>query len=157
MECWREAGLCNLVHYVEISLDSFAGWLFKFFQVATALQRGKTAMILWGIWRRRNNLAWNGVANSARVTVTSALDFLCSWAEARNLNLSSSNPSPRLEELVHWKKPLAPFVKCNVDAAIFQWENAMGVGIIVRDADGHFVACKSMKLDGIFQVKEAEN
>ena len=52
---------------------------------------------------------------------------------------------------MHWRPPtLSPsgVVKVNTDAAIFAVGRAFGVGIVIRDSQGRFVAAKSQKLNG---------
>lgn len=38
----------------------------------------------------------------------------------------------------------------------FEQTNSVGLGMILCDGYGHFVACKTVKLDGICHVGEAE-
>lgn len=61
----------------------------------------------------------NNLATTARVTVTLALEFLCNWVEAKNIDTLASASRPVDDIITKWSKPVYPFLKCNVDAAIF--------------------------------------
>ncbi|XVF84173.1 hypothetical protein PTKIN_Ptkin17bG0004300 [Pterospermum kingtungense] len=50
-------------------------------------------MILWAIWRNRNDKLWRNDLQPARVAVFRALDFLYSWLSARKLSSVSSTGS----------------------------------------------------------------
>lgn len=53
-------------------------------------------------------------------------------------------------------KPSDTTFKCNIDAGIFEQDNSMRICMILRDEAGHFVASSTVKILGIFQVKETE-
>lgn len=55
-----------------------------------------------------------------------------------------------------WRKPTSIAFKCNADVPIFNQNNSMGIGMVLRDSAGLFVACRTVTLAGVFQVKEAE-
>ncbi|KAL8511483.1 hypothetical protein ACS0TY_018036 [Phlomoides rotata] len=52
--------------------------------------------------------------------------------------------------------PPASFVKDNVDATFFEDSSEMGVGIIIHDAEGEFVSCRTIVVPGVFRVDEGE-
>lgn len=60
-DCWREAGLLDYVQTVANSVDSLSPWLFQIFAGASEFNRGKIAMVLWGLWRHRNDKRWNNI------------------------------------------------------------------------------------------------
>ncbi|XP_073305818.1 uncharacterized protein [Primulina huaijiensis] len=47
-------------------------------------------------------------------------------------------------------------MKCNVDAALFKEQRAVGFGTVVRDSTGNFMVSKTCVTRGLFEVKEAE-
>ena len=57
--------------------------------------------------------------------------------ERQGSSLQVRGPQP----LVHRIKPHLSCFKCNIDAAIFQEQNKIGVGMIIRDSKGNFITC----------------
>lgn len=57
---------------------------------------------------------------------------------------------------VHWNKPSSGRLKLNTDVAISQSSNAMGLGWVLRDDHGRFLAAKNVRMPGVYMVKEAE-
>ena len=53
-----------------------------------------------------------------------------------------------VQHVQRWNPPTTSCFKCNVDAAVFAELKSVGIGVIVRDWHGHFVAawafCSSM-------------
>ena len=57
---------------------------------------------------------------------------------------------------VKWQRLEAPFLKMNIDAAIFSEQQCMGIGMILRDFLGRAVYCLSKKLHRCWDVKLVE-
>ena len=57
---------------------------------------------------------------------------------------------------VLWQKPPEKWLKCNVDAAIFKSKNHIGLGCVVRDDAGCFVAARSHYMVGQPDLKLAK-
>ncbi|XVF71911.1 hypothetical protein PTKIN_Ptkin12aG0078100 [Pterospermum kingtungense] len=57
---------------------------------------------------------------------------------------------------MRWHKPPNSYLKCNIDAAIFSDSLSTGLGCIVRDSNGAFVASRMDKLAGLPTIKECE-
>ncbi|XVF41125.1 hypothetical protein PTKIN_Ptkin01aG0255600 [Pterospermum kingtungense] len=55
-----------------------------------------------------------------------------------------------------WRKPVVGFLKCNTDEAVFQEDGLVGMGLVVRDESGHFVAARVLHFAGKGLVKELE-
>lgn len=55
-----------------------------------------------------------------------------------------------------WQKPSAGRVKCNVDGAWFDQQSQCGLGICIRDHEGHFLKEKSAWFDGYLKPQEIE-
>ncbi|XP_031122570.1 uncharacterized protein LOC116025477 [Ipomoea triloba] len=55
-----------------------------------------------------------------------------------------------------WTKPAAGLLKLNVDASVQRDTNHAGLGWIIRDDHGMFVAAQSVMFAGIFSPREAE-
>ncbi|XVE87983.1 hypothetical protein DITRI_Ditri19aG0031800 [Diplodiscus trichospermus] len=113
-------------------------------------------MVLWSIWRSRNDKIWKSISNSARSAVYSALDFLCNWLEARNQHQDTLSTYSNSVTEHRWRKPYHPAFKCNLDAALILQENSVGMGMVLRDSSGSFVACKTLISPGLYAPREAE-
>ncbi|KAL8473654.1 hypothetical protein ACS0TY_030483 [Phlomoides rotata] len=48
------------------------------------------------------------------------------------------------------------FAKVNVDTTFFEDSSQMGVGIIIHDAEGEFISCRTIVVPGVFRVDEGE-
>lgn len=60
----------------------------------------------------------------ASQTVFSSLQILCEWLEAKNQKQKFHHITDNAGACNGWHKPPSPFLKCNVDAAIFTDSNA---------------------------------
>ena len=49
---------------------------------------------------------------------------------------------------ISWQSPSAGFFKVNVDFASFQASNSFGLGMVIRDERGRFIAPRTQKLGG---------
>lgn len=55
--------------------ETFADWVFSIFATLEKTEAGKVAMILWNIWRQRNEKLWYNSCQNEAETVHSALEF----------------------------------------------------------------------------------
>ncbi|KAG4400250.1 hypothetical protein AAZX31_07G016200 [Glycine max] len=65
------------------------------------------------------------------------------WRSDSAATSSSSNQKPL------WTPPAAGIIKCNLDAAIFNYSQSFGVGICIRGEHGKFIQCKMETFGGI--------
>lgn len=111
-------------------------------------------MICWSIWGARNAKLWDNTSTSPRVIVEGAKTFLYNWRDAMKEIKNQTQYSADLQ--VRWKKPPVGWVKLNVDATFNRETKSMGLGCVLRDAEGNFVSARSLQWKGLFLVKEAE-
>ena len=55
-----------------------------------------------------------------------------------------------------WKPPSPDRYKINVDGVVFKEHRLAGVGILIRDAEGHLIGACSKKLEAPLGAIEAE-
>ncbi|XVF62295.1 hypothetical protein PTKIN_Ptkin08bG0206000 [Pterospermum kingtungense] len=55
-----------------------------------------------------------------------------------------------------WVRPPAGFLKCNVDAAVFNHDSVAGLGMALRNEFGQFVAAKTVSIAARISAREAE-
>ncbi|XVE69662.1 hypothetical protein DITRI_Ditri10aG0008600 [Diplodiscus trichospermus] len=120
------------------------------------MEVGKVCMILWSLRRNRNDKLWSNISNRIRTVTHLAINLLGNWLNARNRDQIRFS-SPRMPGSCNrWRKPDPPMLKCNLDAALIQQANSTGLGFILRDASGSFVACKTLTYPGLLIVKDAD-
>ncbi|PON42149.1 Ribonuclease H-like domain containing protein [Trema orientale] len=56
----------------------------------------------------------------------------------------------------HWRRPALGCLKLNVDAAVFEGGDAIGIGGIIRDSEGVILTCWALKVTGRFDILSAE-
>nr|GMC92116.1 uncharacterized protein LOC109155154 [Ipomoea batatas] len=84
------------------------------------------------------------------------MELAATWRHGQEfVNPAIITPSPQ-NDLSRWRKPPPGWVKLNVDVAINKGLNSTGLGFILRNEDGNFLAAKEQKWSGIFQPREAE-
>ncbi|XP_057808983.1 uncharacterized protein LOC131023459 [Salvia miltiorrhiza] len=119
----------------------------------------KIGMLLWHIWKDMNKAVWEDVIPSPSCTVV--LANLCreEWVLAQD---TSSAPAVETtspvssESCMGWHGIQAGWVRCGVDAAFFEHDNTMGIGMVVRNNVGEFLAGKAMKFPRRRDVVEGE-
>ncbi|XP_019154625.1 PREDICTED: uncharacterized protein LOC109151161 [Ipomoea nil] len=104
------------------------------------------------MWSSRNENVWKGVAYNSAMMVQWALDFLEGWRCANEVAVVSG-VSLNVEQ---WRKPQAGRIKLNTDASVRQGKSRMGLGWVLRDDRGRFMAAKNVLATGNYLVKEVE-
>ncbi|KAJ9136096.1 hypothetical protein P3X46_033208 [Hevea brasiliensis] len=104
-------------------------WLCKLFEQCTLDEVNLVCMILWAIWRHRNDVLWNDVHKDPSQVVSSASAFLLQWQQAQapcNTAAPVNSQVYGVDSAVVWRKPVDGYIKCNVDASVPS--NGQGVG-----------------------------
>ena len=112
------------------------------------------AMILWCVWRQRNQKLWENSLLPTAKAVELGYVFFQDWRRARAG--ASSSAIQRAHGPLTWSRPLGSRWKCNLDAALFHDLSAIGLGMVLRRNDGQFFACKTLRMPLSYCVKEAE-
>jgi len=111
-------------------------------------------MMLWCLWRRRNDKVWDGETKDERLVVQLARELLSQWCTVRDKNEQQQQPLPCIQQ--EWQPPEPDYIKCNVDAALFRQERAFGIGMCLRNSQGHFIKALTKWYNGIPPAQEAE-
>ncbi|XP_024199732.1 uncharacterized protein LOC112202908 [Rosa chinensis] len=95
-------------------------------------------MILWGLWKNRNEKLWNDSAIATLAIVASTM----AWFEEYSLinKATGSQASPRIKGNQPWRPPIAGMLKLNTDRAFLQSATHGGVGGVLRNEKGEFIA-----------------
>ncbi|KAL8095164.1 hypothetical protein AgCh_036571 [Apium graveolens] len=81
------------------------------------------------------------------------MNLLADWKEAQQASCQTGHKGDKCDLV--WKKPKEGRVKLNTDAAVFN-DGSIGVGCVLRDAQGRFLGARSCRKAGAWTPREAE-
>lgn len=154
--CWHESNLEQVASRCSNDAISFNEWLFLMLSSLHGFEQGKFSMVLWNVWRQRNEKVWNNTHKNIVTTVSLATKYLCDWLATKHLSNAEINNKEPWSGCLKWHRPPSSFVKCNVDAAFFLQANDMGLGIIVWDDKGNVLVYHSSVIPGCASIREGE-
>jgi len=91
------------------------------------------AAVLWYLWRHRNDKAWEGAIQNVRMAVQIVREGIYQWVNVRTCQKHSEQ-----QRDISWQAPKEGYVKCNVDSTLFSDHKCFGIGICIRNSQGHF-------------------
>nr|GMD88427.1 uncharacterized protein LOC109155154 [Ipomoea batatas] len=106
----------------------------------------------WKIWEVRNHKVWNNICPNHSAVVEGARSYLEAWSTVQQINRSPNLQPSQMK----WTKPPHGWLKLNVDAAINKELKTIGLGFILRNDNGRFVAAREQMWQGLYNAKEAE-
>ena len=110
-------------------------------------------LVIWNqVWMARN-AAWLGKR------VPPSIDAGKNAAQLFNAFCQEETPSvdaTRMQRNLNWQPPPENWYKVNVDAAISTDLNITGLGVVVRDSSGMFMAARALKIEGCLDPHRAE-
>ncbi|XP_031099793.1 uncharacterized protein LOC116003991 [Ipomoea triloba] len=110
------------------------------------------ATVCWKVWDARNKLVWQNQRSHPSHIVDEAVVFLDAWRTIHN-----TNGEENVTTTVHtWKRPHFGKLKLNVDAAFDATKKRTGLGCILRDEEGKFIAALQQSCDNLYQPKIGE-
>ncbi|KAH9734279.1 putative reverse transcriptase/RNA-dependent DNA polymerase [Citrus sinensis] len=136
--------------------SSFKDWLQALFRNCTNEQCWIAVMVCWKLWCNRNNLVWQGKCDTAKQIVNAAGNLLFQWQSAKSSVISNQVSSDPCVGAVAWSPPRVGWLKCNTDAAVFANEGRVGLGSVIRDESGKFVAALCCNIRGNYSPRDAE-
>lgn len=152
-ECWEKAKIWTLMQNFLHAAESFGEF---FSMMCKLLDEDKLAlfiMVLWSLWCKRNLKCWENVDESAGQVLARAVDVLSYWRIARRAVQRGASPD---QVLISWQPPPHGFMKCNIDAAIFDTSNHVGMGACMHDEIGQFVTAFTDRFFSSLSAAEAE-
>ena len=94
-----------------------------------------------GIWSNRNEIQTAGSRKSASIIASWTKDYL------KEFQVANHKVKPKqLEPAVGWSLPHPPWYKINVDGAIFESLQVVGIGVVIRDHLGSVRVFLSRKI-----------
>lgn len=114
----------------------------------------KFLVLLWSIWLNSNDLLWNNKAMTHDQLVISSM----AWYE--EFTLANSQPSkslkPAKKKNLPWKPPEGQTLKLNVDGAYLPASTRSGVGGVLRNYIGLFLAGFAYRMEHTSSPLHAE-
>lgn len=157
-QCWQHMGLSFDMWEVEDA----TGWLLDKLATESHDHLSNIAMIPWGLWFFRNKKVWDDRSVTPRFVVEWSMKQLQDWKSAiSQLHNNQQEPVPTTsrennEGNAKWVRPEQGKVKINVDASIVQGSSCFTIGMLVRDHTGFFLEGRTIKLNRMVSVMEAE-
>ena len=112
-------------------------------------------MICWSLLQNRNAMVWSGKTSSVQQLLNFVGHFLYQWQTVKKNQFLISQPSTAGRGAVCWKTPLVGRLKCNVDAAMFDSRGHIGLGSVIQDSKGAFVATRCCCILRKFSARDA--
>ncbi|PNY05519.1 cytochrome p450 [Trifolium pratense] len=84
---WRRANFFNVVCTVADSESNIIVVIFKILQLLTQEDAALFAIIIWSIWKQRNNKVWNNVNELQSYVFRRAIEQLHGWKAARAVQI----------------------------------------------------------------------
>lgn len=75
--------MVDVINRLAVDASSFVKWLFAVVQTIKEPILGKIMVLLWSIWKERNERLWNNVCRPPSVVVHHGIEFLMDWIQAR--------------------------------------------------------------------------
>ena len=108
----------------------------------------------WALWGNWNEVKCGEKRKDGRMLLHWATQYL---EEYRSVIVSTPVTKSSVSHIQRWNPPPISCFKCNVDAAVFVELKSVGIGVIVRDWHGHFVAAMCKKLHAPLGPLEVES
>ncbi|XP_034217419.1 uncharacterized protein LOC117628994 [Prunus dulcis] len=110
-------------------------------------------MVGWAIWEARNGLLWNNKKSRPEHVSLHASLRLQDFLRVNNC-LGSQSRQGQIKQM--WQPPHENSLKINVDGAWQPGTTEGGVGVVVRDSTGKFVAGCAIKFTNVFSASQVE-
>jgi ribonuclease HI len=120
-----------------------------------ATTAGQFAVVVWMIWRNRNNSVWNNEKESGRGIGMKARQFWLEWNSVQQLQ-HNNGAAVQQNSQSSWQPPPPNWFKCNVDAGFHRAENKTSLGWCLRDQRGHVIVAGTSWNDGKYSILEGE-
>ncbi|KAJ1417272.1 hypothetical protein SESBI_16697 [Sesbania bispinosa] len=127
IECWKVADMWQSMKRTVLASEGFRETAFQLLGALQNHQKHMFVMMLWSLWKRRNENIWEGTQRTIRDTVNHAKEAISDWETMKK--------------------------RCDVGIGSV---NSHGVGLCVRDEKGHFIRAKILYHSGFPPAREAE-
>ncbi|XP_027166632.1 uncharacterized protein LOC113766666 [Coffea eugenioides] len=119
-------------------------WYKEIIRSLTSAECEIFAMLCYAIWNNKNAALFNGKIRNPLSLVNLAAHSLREFHEANTQPIMFPPQTAQLR----WLAPPSPHFKINFDAAMSTAQRIFGVGVVVRDHEGSFIASLAKKFVG---------
>ncbi|XP_015382708.1 uncharacterized protein LOC107175620 [Citrus sinensis] len=110
---------------------------------------------MWATWHSRNLFVFEGNNEDSQVSLAKAEVIVESYRKIKSPSLPSSTRQ-NCRENQSWKPPPMGWFKVNVDAATKLEEQVPGLGVVIRNSEGNFIAAAQKQVRYFGDVTAAE-
>ncbi|KAL1806238.1 hypothetical protein ACET3Z_029306 [Daucus carota] len=151
--CCQVTGDVNVTY----NIQNLSDWLATVMDVYGTSKVVEMGMLMWSIWKARNQIVWHNTFTHVDEVVRSAHVTFDQWLDAQSKNFTQSlDVMDPMDGKEHWMKPVRNTIKIIVDAALFNDENKFGFGCIARDHTGRLIGARSVSRVGKLDAGLAE-
>jgi ribonuclease HI len=155
VQCWQQARLWDQVSAGFNNNNNIIENIFSILHRLDKAQQEFFSVLVWSIWKCRNNKVWENVTDTAQTVCERARHLITSWRSAQNFQ-SHANITQPASQQTRWSKPSIGRYKCNIDASFSHTDNKVGIGICIRDDNGRFVSARTEWIEPILDVEVGE-
>jgi hypothetical protein len=91
IECWQKAGLWNHISAGLNISSNITDNVFSILQSFDKEQQDLFSVMVWRIWKRRNNQVWDNAADSNRTVYEQARNLMTGWRQTQQIRSHVSN------------------------------------------------------------------
>ena len=85
-KCWRHVSLDILINYLSVQALGFKDLCFSMLKSCDSKMREMFTMVLWSLWKNKNNTLWNNETMNHTQILSRARKVLVDWQLAKGLN-----------------------------------------------------------------------
>ncbi|CAA7033062.1 unnamed protein product [Microthlaspi erraticum] len=102
------------------------------------LLRRRFPWVIWFLWKKRNNLAFESKNFNAMITMEKIIEEVDQWFVAQEIDkvLEDMAPVVSTTQVKRWRPPPEPWLKCNVGVYTEKGSRTGGVAWVLRDWKG---------------------
>ncbi|XP_057426510.1 uncharacterized protein LOC130719933 [Lotus japonicus] len=123
------------IRYGDIQVD-IDKWLYLLSSAGEREVIDQVAMLLWSIWKARNDSTFKRIKPDVRKTLDMAVNMRVEWLSHQPISAKTVMPS------AVWIPPPSGYMKLNFDAG-WSGNRGSGFGLVIRDDKGLFQAAAS--------------
>ncbi|CAB4268750.1 unnamed protein product [Prunus armeniaca] len=140
--CWG-----SLQRVVAVDLTA---WFQDVALTLSAPELEQVMICMWALWNERNQVVWNDRWRSVSEIVSGAIRLLHDCYELQPPLIPPSRVKAK------WQRPPLGSIKINLGEACRGATGTGGIGVVVRDHVGTFLACKLVVVQGVSNLLHAK-